>query len=80
MAQRSDARPRGPGAGPGPTSWTLSPTDLTFLWDECQRCFYNKVAQNCPRPRSPFPKVFAAIDRTMKDLWVPKTPSTALTR
>ena len=71
MAKGTDARPRGPGSDdvpsgvPGPegaaeTTWALSPTDLTFLWDECPRCFYNKVVLKQPRPRGPFPKVFGA--------------------
>jgi len=51
------------------TTWTLSPTDLTFLWDECPRCFYKKVALGKPRPRAPFPKVFGLIDRAMKDFY-----------
>ena len=25
--------------------YKLSPSDLTFLWDECQRCFYLKVVR-----------------------------------
>ena len=70
MAQRSDARPRGPGRGPGPTTWFLSPTDLTFLWDECRRCFYRKVVLREPRPRAPFPGVFGRIDGAMKAFYV----------
>jgi hypothetical protein len=49
------------------TSFKLSPSDLTFLWDECPRCFYLKVACNIPRPAAPFPKIFTRIDRLMKD-------------
>lgn len=45
----------------------LSPSDLTFLWDECPRCFYLKVARNFSRPAAPFPKIFSRIDRLMKD-------------
>ena len=48
-------------------SYKLSPSDLTFLWDECPRCFYLKVASNLPRPAAPFPKIFTRIDRLMKD-------------
>jgi hypothetical protein len=82
MAKGTDARPRGPGRtttdrvmnrAPGgtlPTTWALSPTDLTFLWDECPRCFYNKVVLKQPRPRSPFPSVFGLIDRAMKDCYL----------
>lgn len=47
--------------------WALSPSDFAFLWDDCPRCFYLKVARKQPRPRSPFPSVFRRIDRAMKD-------------
>ena len=44
----------------------LSPSDLTFLWDECPRCFYLKYLHGINRPAAPFPAVFGAIDRLMK--------------
>jgi hypothetical protein len=44
----------------------VSATDLTFLWDDCPRCFYRKVVLGEPKPRSPFPAVFGRIDRAMK--------------
>ncbi|HSB67372.1 MAG TPA: PD-(D/E)XK nuclease family protein [Anaerolineales bacterium] len=44
----------------------LSPSDLTFLWDECPRCFYLKYLHGIHRPAAPFPAVFGAIDRLMK--------------
>jgi hypothetical protein len=44
----------------------LSPSDLTFLWDECPRCFYEKVVYNVRRPRSPMPGIFSVIDSAMK--------------
>jgi PD-(D/E)XK nuclease superfamily len=47
--------------------WALSPSDFAFLWDDCPRCFYLKVAGKQPRPRTPFPSVFGKIDRAMKD-------------
>jgi len=48
-----------------PRIWTIAATDLSFLWHECRRCFYRKVACAAPRPRTPFPSLFGAIDRTM---------------
>jgi hypothetical protein len=45
--------------------WRLSPSDLTFLWNECRRCFYLKVAGDLPRPRQPMPAIFLQIDRLM---------------
>ena len=46
--------------------WKLSPSDLTFLWSECRRCFYLKVVQEFKRPAAPFPKIFTRIDRLMQ--------------
>jgi hypothetical protein len=53
--------------------WLLSPSDLTFLWDECPRCFYLKVARNLPRPRAPFPSIFTRIDKLMKEFFTDKS-------
>ena len=47
-------------------NWKLSPSDLTFLWEECPRCFYQKVALGQPRPRSPMPSIFNKIDSLEK--------------
>lgn len=47
-------------------SYRLSPSDLTFLWDECPRCFYLKVKHNFRRPAVPFPSIFTTIDGLMK--------------
>lgn len=47
--------------------YKLSPSDLTFLWDECQRCFYLKVVNKFNRPAMAFPKIFTIIDLLMKD-------------
>ena len=44
----------------------LAPSDLTFLWDECPRCFYLKYIHGINRPAAPFPAIFGAIDRLMK--------------
>lgn len=48
------------------THMKLSPSDLTFLWDECPRCFYLKVALGFRRPSAPFPSIFGRIDGLMK--------------
>jgi len=45
------------------TIYKLSPSDLTFLWDDCKRCFYLKVKHNIVY-RGPFPGMF----RKMGDL------------
>ena len=67
VVPRASRLVRPPGGIRLPPIWTLAPTDLTFLWNECPRCFYRKVALGQPRPRAPFPGVFSAIDRAMKD-------------
>lgn len=50
-------------------SLKLSPSDLTFLWDECPRCFYMKVVLGINRPPTAFPKIFGTIDLLMKRLF-----------
>ncbi len=50
-------------------NYKLSPSDLTFLWDECPRCFFLKYAYNIKRPASAFPSIFGAIDRAMKEYY-----------
>lgn len=46
--------------------WKLSPSDFAFLWQECKRCFYLKVARGFNRPSAPFPSIFSTIDLLMK--------------
>jgi len=53
----------------------LSPSDLTFLWDECPRCFYLKYLHGINRPAAPFPSIFGAIDRLMKAQFAGHTAS-----
>ena len=55
----------------------LSPSDLTFLWDECKRCFYLKYHHGITRPAAPFPGIFGTIDRLMKEHFQGQ-PTTAL--
>jgi hypothetical protein len=42
-------------------NWKLSPSDFAFLWDECKRCFYLKIARGFGRPATPFPGIFSKI-------------------
>jgi hypothetical protein len=48
----------------------LSPSDLTFLWDECKRCFYLKYKHNFRRPFGGMPGIFGTIDKLMKDFYM----------
>ena len=50
-------------------AWKLSPSDLTFLLEECQRCFWMKLAGGLPRPRAPFPKIFNLLDGQTKQFF-----------
>jgi hypothetical protein len=60
------------------SSFKLSPSELTFLWDECPRCFYLKVALGIPRPAMAFPKIFSSIDLLMKRMFEGKTTAEVL--
>jgi len=51
-------------------NYQLSPSDLTFLWNECKCCFYLKVRENFRRPSAPFPRIFGLIDRLMKNIYL----------
>jgi CRISPR/Cas system-associated exonuclease Cas4 (RecB family) len=56
--------------------YKLSPSQLTFSWDECPRCFYLKVVLGIDRPSMAFPKIFTRIDSLMKGLFAGKPTST----
>ena len=47
-------------------NWKLSPSDFAFVWRECKRCFYLRVAKGFQRPRPIMPKIFTLIDAKMK--------------
>ena len=57
------------------SAWKISPSDLTFLFEECQACFWAKVAGNFPRPRMPFPRVFSLLDAQTKAYFDGKSTS-----
>lgn len=48
-------------------TYKISPSDLTFLLNDCDRCFCNKVTGTWQRPYMPFPSVFNKIDKCMKE-------------
>jgi hypothetical protein len=51
------------------TVYKIAPTDLTFGYNECKRCFYNKVKGIWKKPYQPFPSVFSKIDACMRDCY-----------
>ena len=45
----------------------ISPSKLSFLWDECPRCFWLDATGKRKRPEMPFPKMFTQIDKLQRD-------------
>jgi hypothetical protein len=60
-------------------TYKLSPSDLTFLWDECPRCFYLKIVKGFNRPATAFPSIFSKIDKLMKGFFTAK-PTSEITK
>jgi len=56
------------------TIYTLSPSDLTFLWDGCKRCFYLKVKHNIVY-RGPFPGMFGKMGDLTSNYYLGKPAS-----
>ena len=48
-------------------TYNIAPTDLTFLYQECPRCFYNKIHKTWTRPWTGFPSIFSKIDKCMRE-------------
>lgn len=55
---------------PVSTSRKLAPSDFAFLWEECRRCFWLKVAKGVTRPSMPMPSIFVQIDSAMKGFFM----------
>ena len=56
------------------TNYTLSPSDLTFSWDGCKRCFYLKVKHNIVY-RGPFPGMFGKMGDLTSNYYLDKPSS-----
>ena len=69
--------PASPAAPPprGVARFKLAPSDLTFLWDDCKRCFYLKVRRRIRRPRMPFPSVFSTYHELLQGYAEGQCPS-----
>ena len=48
-------------------NYKLSPSDLTFMYEGCKRCFYQKVVNNIAQPSIPLPSIFSKIAGLLKD-------------
>ena len=50
-------------------NYKLSPSDLTFLYDGCKRCFVLKVKHGIKQPSIPLPGVFSSISYLQKEYY-----------
>ena len=50
-------------------NYKLSPSDLTFLYDQCKYCFVLKVKYGISQPSIPIPAVFTKIANLQKDYY-----------
>lgn len=50
----------------GVKCFSIGPSDLTFLWQDCPRCFYRQIVLGVRRPRIPMAKIYSVIDQGMK--------------
>ncbi len=48
-------------------NYKLSPSDLTFSYEGCKRCFYQKVVNNITQPSIPLPSIFSKIAGLLKN-------------
>jgi hypothetical protein len=48
-------------------NFRLSPSDLTFLYDGCKRCFYLKMTSGISQPSIPLPSIFSQIAGLLKN-------------
>ncbi|MFW6102486.1 MAG: PD-(D/E)XK nuclease family protein [Chloroflexota bacterium] len=48
-------------------NFKLSPSDLTFLYDGCKRCFYSKMINGIFQPSIPLPSIFSQIAGLLKN-------------
>lgn len=49
--------------------FNVAPSKLTFLLDDCDRCFWNDIHKVWKRPYTPFPSVFGKIDKAMREVY-----------
>lgn len=50
-------------------NYRLSPSDLTFLYDGCKRCFYLKMINGISQPSIPLPSIFSQIASLLKSYY-----------
>jgi len=52
--------------------WRISPSDLTFLWGTCHRCFWLKYVKKIPPSGMQMPAIFNDIDKNTKEFFTGK--------
>lgn len=50
-------------------NYKLSPSDLTFSYKGCKRCFYLKMVNNIAQPSIPLPSIFSKIAGLLKNYY-----------
>lgn len=50
--------------------FTLAPSDLSFLLQDCRACFWLKVRRGVRRPSIPLPTVFTRIHSILQENWL----------
>lgn len=53
-------------------NFKLSPSDLTFLYEGCQRCFWLKVKKGITQPSIPLPGIFSKLAGLQKTFYTGK--------
>ena len=56
-------------------NYKLSPSDLTFQYEGCKRCFYLKVVKGIAQPSMPLPSIFSKIASLLKNHYDSKPTS-----
>lgn len=51
------------------TNYKISPSDLTFAWEECKYCFYMRLKHNI-QLRTPFPGIFTRMSNLTSDFYL----------
>ena len=47
-------------------NYKITPSDMTFLYEECKHCFVNRVKYGIDRPSIPIPGIFSIIASLQK--------------
>jgi len=50
-----------------PNHYKITPSEMTFLYQECKHCFVNKIKFGIDRPSIPLPGIFTTIAALQKD-------------